>query len=83
MYFHPSFLRVEMIERLFTQTYGNKCFDSWRKWNFNNAFQSEEMKWFDQLQAILKRVKVELIVGNEEKFYSLVVKVGQVFVLWS
>ena len=21
MYFHPSFLRVEMIERLFTQTY--------------------------------------------------------------
>ena len=41
------------------------------------------MKLLDQLQAILKRVKVELMVGNEEKFYSLVVKVGQVFVLLS
>ena len=51
MYFHPSFLRVEMIERLFTQTYAR----SEKLHELNHIFPLRaSLKWHDQ--SILQEV---------------------------
>ena len=50
MYFHPSFLRVKMIERLFTQTYIG-CQSTPPFWDFYtllNPLQQVDHVWEEQ-----------------------------------
>jgi len=64
------FHKVEREEVVVT----NFCFDT-----IKGGEEEVDILWNSSVatrdMAILKRVKVELMVGNEEKFYSLVVKV--------